>query len=60
MSAIPTIGPTTTPAIQALLADFFSSISGIKVGVAALVSPLLSEVVAAVVERGAEDPESSQ
>lgn len=50
MSAIPPTGPTTTPAIQDLLDFFFFGVAGTRVGLAALVSPLPPEVVAAVVD----------
>lgn len=56
MIARPMMGPMTAPAIQALLEDFFSSMSGTWVGEVVSLSPLLSEVVAAVVGPTAEDP----
>lgn len=55
MIARPTIGPTTAPAIQALLEDFSSLVSGVRLGVEALGSLPPLEVVAAGVDRG-EDP----
>lgn len=59
MSARPTIGPTTTPAIQALLEDSFFA-SGMSVGTEALPSPAPSVGVAAGVEPGCEGPIQSQ
>lgn len=60
MSARPTMGPTTTPAIHALLEDFFSVACGTTVGSAGTLSPVPGVVVDAVVDRGAEGPGHSQ
>lgn len=54
MNASPRMGPTTTPAIHALLEDFFFVGFDVSVGLAGALSPLPSEVVAAVVDRGAD------
>ena len=50
------MGPTTAPAIQALLEEPESLLSGTSVGVAALVSPLSMELTA-LVGRALEAPE---
>lgn len=54
------MGPTTTPAIHALLEDFFSVACGTTVGSAGTLSPVPGVVVDAVVDRGAEGPGHSQ
>lgn len=60
MSARPIIGPTTTPAIHALLEDFFFEASGMSVGTEALPSPVPSLGVADALETGREGPINSQ
>lgn len=60
MIASPIMGPTTAPAIQALLDFFFFPLLlGMSVGVAGVVSPLPGVVVAGV-EAGAEAARDGQ